>query len=61
MDMQALLIKGNAISGKKESKNFKSDKSQDYAQKPQQNCKGGRVRNLFNNGSRNIKLFYYSN
>jgi hypothetical protein len=61
MDMQALLINGNAISGKKEGKNFKSEKSQDYAQKPQQNCKGGRVRNMFKSGSRNIKFFSYSN
>jgi hypothetical protein len=67
MDMHAFLIDGKrwflllcpcyAICGKNEGKNFKSDKSQDYAQKPQQNFKGGRVRNLFNSGSRNIKLF----
>ncbi len=38
MDMHALLINGNAISGKKEGKNFKSEKSQDYALKPQRNC-----------------------
>ncbi len=51
MDMHAFLITGKrwyllpcpgyAICGKNEGKNFKSEKSQDYAQKPQQNCKGG--------------------
>ncbi len=48
MDMHAFLINGKrwyllpcpgfAICGKNEGKNYKSEKSQDYAQKPQRNC-----------------------